>query len=166
MHDDDDHWERLIFGAEKFQRDLEVHALNLKFHHSESGHWQDKAHKILRWILLFAILTVSLMILTLLELFIGHQSNWWLVGGGYFCCLISCVLAYVHGRCIKRSRAASERFRSLEPPASLRPLMASIDAEIEADERAAAAAKKRGWRYGRRLSQYGERRQPGRLGHD
>ncbi|SEB29040.1 hypothetical protein SAMN04490239_0005 [Rhodococcus koreensis] len=80
MHDDDDHWERLIFGAEKFQRDLEVHALNLKFHHSESGHWQDKAHKILRWILLFAILTVSLMILTLLELFIGHQSNWWLVG--------------------------------------------------------------------------------------
>ena len=165
MHEDDDQWERLIFEAEKFQRDLEIHTLNLKFHHSDSGHWQARARKILRWNLLFAILTVIFMALALLDLFIWHQSNWWWLAGGYSCSLISFVLAYVHGRYIKRSKAASERFRSLEPPASLRPLMASIDAQIEADERA-AAAKKRGWRYGRRLSQYGERRQPGRRGHD
>lgn len=160
MREDDDHWKRLIFEAEKFQRDLEIHTLNLKFHHSESGHWQAKARKILRWNLLFATLTVIFMVLALLDLFIWHQSIWWMAGG-YSCSLISCVLAYIHGRYIKRSNAASERFRSLEPPASLRPLMASIDAQIEADERAAAAAKKRGWRYGRGLSQHGQRRQRG-----
>ena len=160
MREDDDHGERLIFEAEKFQRDLEVHTLNLKLHHSESGHWQAKARKILWWNLLFAFLTGTFMILALLDPFVWHQSSWWLAGG-YSCSLISFVLAYIHRRYIKRSNAASERFRSLEPPASLRPLMVSIDSQIEADERAAAAAKKRGWRYGRRLSQRDERGQPG-----
>ena len=163
MYEDDDHWERLIFEAEKFQRDLEVHTLNLKLYHSESEHWRAKAWTILRWNQLFATLACIFMILALLDLFNGHQSSWWLAGG-YPCSLVSFVLSYKHHRHLKRSKAASEKFRSLEPPASLRPLMASIDAEIEAEEQAAATAKKRRWWQGRRPSQHDPRRQRGTLG--
>ncbi|OUS97302.1 hypothetical protein [Rhodococcus sp. NCIMB 12038] len=164
MYEDDDYWERLIFEAEKFQRDLEVHTLNLKLYHSQSEHWRAKAWTVLWWYLLFVTLTGIFMSLALLELFNGHQSSWWLAGG-YPCSLISFVLVYIHHRHLKRSKAASEKFRSLEPPASLRPLMASIDAEIEAEERAAATAKKRRRWLGRRPSQHDARRRPGRLGH-
>ncbi|MGV9862622.1 hypothetical protein [Rhodococcus koreensis] len=153
MHDDDEQWKRLIFeGArdhpEQFTRDLEIHSLNLKLHLSEEEHWLAKAKKAMTWNVLFTVLAGIFALAILLDLLAPPQYGWWWVGS-ISCSLISLTFAYIHSRYIKKSTAASEKFRSLQPPVSLRPLAAAIHDQIEAEERAAAAARKRWWRHRR-----------------
>ena len=153
MHDDDEQWKRLIFeGArdhpEQFTRDLETHSLNLKLHLSEEGHWLAKANKAVTWNVLFVILAGIFALPILLDLLALPPYGWWR-GGSISCSLISLTFAYRYSRYIKKSKAASAKFRSLQPPVSLRPLAAAIHEQVEAEERAADAARKRWSRHRR-----------------
>ena len=154
MHDDDfqPEQERSLFHGgyeeyQQFQRDLEIHSLNLKLHLSEEGFWLARGRKLLVGNLVFAFLAVNF---TVYQLFFswGSGPSWAI---SILCSLISLGFAIRHSRCLKKAKAASEAFRSLEPPASLRPLKAAIDAQIEAEDEAAKSAKnRRGWRKYRR----------------
>ncbi|EKT80501.1 hypothetical protein WSS_A22043 [Rhodococcus opacus M213] len=127
----------------QFQRDLEIYTLNLKLHVSEEGHWLAKGRKILRWHITFAVLACIFMIIQLCN---WGEGSWWLLG--IACSAISYVFAFRHYRVLRKAGAASEAFRALEPPASLRPLRAAIDAQIEEEDRVAAEARRtrRWWR--------------------
>jgi hypothetical protein len=124
----------------QFQRDLEIHSLNMKLYVSEEGHWVEKGRKILYGNASFAVLACIFMIIQLCN---WGEGAWWLFG--IICSAISYVFALMHHRVMKKARAASDAFRALEPPASLRALTSAIDAKIEEEDRAAEAKRARRW---------------------
>jgi hypothetical protein len=128
---------------DQFQRDLEIHSLNMKLHVSAEGHWLDRGRKILPWNATFSVLGGIFLIIQLCN---WGEGAWWLFG--IICSAISYVFAFMHLRVMKKAGAASDAFRALEPPASLRALTAAIDAQIEEEDRVAAEARRarRWWR--------------------
>jgi hypothetical protein len=121
---------------QQMARDFEVHGLNMKYHLSESAHLRAKGWKIMRWQWAFVVAAV---LCAGLHLFVW--PGWWWAVGVLFS-VASFVCAALHYRVMRKVKAAHRAFDSLEPPASIRPVMTQIDAEIEAEE---AAKKARRW---------------------